>query len=763
MSMRQEQSNCKFNSSFFLMAAILILANVPIWLHSFWPGHDSLWVTSRFCAFYSDFFLNQELTRWIPYGTYGLQGDYLQMISFTPASYFVGFLGWLFQAKDAFLLFKLSVLFEEFTLLVGIYLLSKVLFRNEAARFFVCCGILLSTVWLYQIHWNFRIYYLLPYALYFLILAFKKARPHYLWLSVTSVIVSLFGNVPYYLPLYILISLFFFVPLAIKQPKLLTAIFERSKPNLIFFVLMLLIAFTTAYFMAGMMQGIKSYTIGRDSAKHTVDLNTFLTYGAHAQLNKFLGFFFATGGTDEQTFYIGFIPFLFFLYGLLRVRQIVFFSVVFTFFFLVLFSLGSLTFVASLTYRLFPLMHYFRYIGLTGGLLRFFLLIAAGFGLDAWLNSLKSDQNESLRLKARKSLFFLGFAVWAFLIYLGFKNANGKPFADWRPSFYDTALILLGVSILGLWKPYKPSSKIPQMIVVVCLLLDLALYRYWTFAGWPYNWLWIKPDVGKIHRSQFQETRSNWQDMSGWTKASFEVIQASGVSVTGEIYNMIQFDPCFPTMYGLENVEEFIVTRIPALRYQTNGELVFKNPSLPSFLRAVGCGTPKLRLITDVLFAENDKQAVQLIRSMPEVDQHVVLSHVPQKIQKDWNASPHFAPQGNIHVESFAFNRLNFDATVENPEGAWLYYADGYHPGWRAFVDRKETPIFKANLGFKAVYLSHGKHQVQFKFFDGLRGMASVAIALSGLIFSAIILIVFTKLVFPDRKSPAFLEPYFTR
>jgi uncharacterized membrane protein YfhO len=42
--------------------------------------------------------------------------------------------------------------------------------------------------------------------------------------------------------------------------------------------------------------------------------------------------------------------------------------------------------------------------------------------------------------------------------------------------------------------------------------------------------------------------------------------------------------------------------------------------------------------------------------------------------------------------------------------------ADSFYPGWKAYVDGKETAILKANHFFRALSLSQGQHMVEFKY-----------------------------------------------
>ena len=45
-----------------------------------------------------------------------------------------------------------------------------------------------------------------------------------------------------------------------------------------------------------------------------------------------------------------------------------------------------------------------------------------------------------------------------------------------------------------------------------------------------------------------------------------------------------------------------------------------------------------------------------------------------------------------------------------------LVLADSYYPGWRVYVDGKEQEIRRANLFFRGVPLSAGKHVVEFRY-----------------------------------------------
>jgi len=70
--------------------------------------------------------------------------------------------------------------------------------------------------------------------------------------------------------------------------------------------------------------------------------------------------------------------------------------------------------------------------------------------------------------------------------------------------------------------------------------------------------------------------------------------------------------------------------------------------------------------------------------------------------------------QGRVKLLSYKANR--FDLEYESDGDAFLYVSDTYYPGWRAYVDGKETEIYRANLAFRAIEAPKGKHTVVFKY-----------------------------------------------
>ncbi|MFN8451123.1 MAG: YfhO family protein [Anaerolineae bacterium] len=72
------------------------------------------------------------------------------------------------------------------------------------------------------------------------------------------------------------------------------------------------------------------------------------------------------------------------------------------------------------------------------------------------------------------------------------------------------------------------------------------------------------------------------------------------------------------------------------------------------------------------------------------------------------------APSGDVLAISDAGNVVTIQ--VDAARGSWLVLADTDYPGWTASVDGVETPIYRANLAFRALQVDAGQHVVQFEY-----------------------------------------------
>lgn len=75
--------------------------------------------------------------------------------------------------------------------------------------------------------------------------------------------------------------------------------------------------------------------------------------------------------------------------------------------------------------------------------------------------------------------------------------------------------------------------------------------------------------------------------------------------------------------------------------------------------------------------------------------------------------------------------------------------SDNYYPGWKAYVDGKETEIFRANYSFRAVKVPEGEHKIDFVYKPKSFAIGSLASA------GGIVLLI-VSLVFLNKQRPKF-------
>jgi uncharacterized membrane protein YfhO len=67
-----------------------------------------------------------------------------------------------------------------------------------------------------------------------------------------------------------------------------------------------------------------------------------------------------------------------------------------------------------------------------------------------------------------------------------------------------------------------------------------------------------------------------------------------------------------------------------------------------------------------------------------------------------------------VELAEYGANDVTISVNMERD--GWLVLADTDYPGWAAMVDGEPTPIYRANLMFRAVQVSAGEHTVQFDY-----------------------------------------------
>ena len=527
------------------------------------------------------------------------------------------------------------------------------------------------------------------------------------------------------------------LPFLFDRSQAWKKLFSRSPENIWPLCLVAIFGFALFYCVSDVSHFAHMPYRGTSSMN---SLGTFLTYGDSFNLAK-MGEWFILG--NNWGIYLGILPLVFLFssrtYHCQPMQQA---------FWTGMLALLALSFggaFAAVTY-FFPGMAFFRHVGITYDLLKPFLLILGGFGWEYFWGQ---------RSKIRGLFFVAAIVVFAFILDgIGLTNTFFRTQGSYKillthlsfgsPSFRLTlyAMVFLALAILFWQRRITHSQAIVTLLL--CLLVDICSFQYHAYLSSDY---FKHPaqapylSVVKVNRLPYQSQRLG-EPVDPRQKLAWE-LQHSEFSPGGAQYtaafSQIQFEPCtssFRQDLVPKNLDAFAMLK--ALSPENTQVLL-------------GCAEPKLRLVASVVAKEGNDQLVEAVlktdaRQSVVVDGGAVHGGDSLFIKRLSQPSP--------QVTTYTNNQLQAHVDVTAEPGAWLVYADSYHPGWKATVDGKSVMVYRANLDFKAVYVPSGQHKVRFVFFDGLRSICSYLVAIIGFLAGLAMLLVCVFLCVDSRIYP---------
>jgi O-antigen/teichoic acid export membrane protein len=263
------------------------------------------------------------------------------------------------------------------------------------------------------------------------------------------------------------------------------------------------------------------------------------------------------------------------------------------------------------------------------------------------------------------------------------------------------ALVVLIADLFIIGTPFYPraDSRLGEFVppAVKFLQQDASLYRITSYDA-P-NEKVFNPNVGMF---------SGIADIRGYDsiipKPYAELMGA--LAPQGELlYNRIApfYDPAplDSPIIRLLNVKYVLTTRpLPnagyTLVYDDEIKIYRNERVLPrAFL------VPRARVIPD---------RAALLAQLQEFDptREVLLDQDPGVFN---TATCAYAP---VTIEKYSGSEVIIKS--EQACAGWLLLTDSYFPGWLAFIDEKETALYRADYNFRAVYVPAGAHTIRFKY-----------------------------------------------
>jgi hypothetical protein len=146
------------------------------------------------------------------------------------------------------------------------------------------------------------------------------------------------------------------------------------------------------------------------------------------------------------------------------------------------------------------------------------------------------------------------------------------------------------------------------------------------------------------------------------------------------------------------------------------------------------------------LIAASDEEEAFRILTEREVDfsKEALIEGAPKELPAD------AASGAGIVLGTMSPNRVSFEFEGLEKE-AFCVVVESYYPGWRAFADGKEIPIYRTNGAFRGVFVPAGTHSLVMKFsVSNFR----LALVLSLFFVVAFLLAVIWSFIGAKRRAP---------
>lgn len=713
----------RISTDYVMILLCLAFANSYYFAPSFnfYPAHDSMnWLTHYFYVFYNEYYTNGQLALWLPYDLLGSETDYYIVAVMSPAQFFAAFAGKLFAVKNALTVLKASLVVEQLAFVTGMYLLSLRLFKHRFSVIFVCIGAVFTIFWGTNFGFNFRFYYLMPFVLIFLINLFDTGHVKYLWMAGIAAVVSLFGNAPYYIPIYLLIYSAFFIVLLITRRKEVK--FDRkgffSISSLVFFASFAALAFIYANLLKHVFDYTSVYSTSRVGSGG-VSLENFLKHGslmkdgaavAGSGLDSLWQFIYACPRTYDFTIYIGLIPIVFLVYGLLHSdRDPQFKAISMVGLLVLLLSLGEISFVASVLYLFFPLMSFYRHISYLSIIAKVLFLLMAGFGVDRYLSNTETGEKFS-------SPAFIGGVLAALILVtdififkgeFGYARDSGD-IISYRFHFIPLfTLIFMALYMLRTGLKEKAAG-----LVVFLYFFEIASYGTALFLGMP-----VKEPPGQADASfeaaryAFQGERYGLETIYRLRPYMKNAMNYTNINKTPLQYSAFYVDPCPGEIFKDTNVRvdsvssstaEFFKARFGSdmigrlTDRSVSGEALGDVLNDRAFLRSMGCGSPKLMIVSAPRTASDMGHAISMVRESKDLDINPIIIREGElgtekegvKAERKVRAESKAASG----TEDEGWYRLSFIQKIGNTEYPF-WESNGEALGWLLIKEKQEVTL----------------------------------------------------------------------
>ncbi len=472
---------------------------------------------------------------------------------------------------------------------------------------------------------------------------------------------------------------------------------------------------------------------------------------------------------SEIFLYVSVLPLLCIIPALKRGKQYAYVFLAIAFFTLLLMSnfkkevLSSPAFHQNLIADIIPFLKTVEVLQNFGPLFLFCVIVPGAIGFKVM-----TDENRFGFVWSASAVFvFVKNIIFGTVVYL---------FAVWKINLLDPGLlrsklhmqheriasvlglllvivtpVVIGVFLIKSLFPKVSSDKL-RTISVIFLLADLLIY-----AGFHATHFKI-PDLisyEKVIGNKYYKALKNEDFLRTRQEAAFinyrepfsssailsenpgsfstfwghEVYSAKKIASPSVLKNYLskEFAPSWDHFYMTKYYYDYIVNILP------NTQLVTSSVKAPI-----------LNFFPDknVMFVDNKYEVVKMMnkQDLKKIDKYIFIEKnenenltspsasdffnsdkylkYSKKELSDFNLGLNFAPSEintvNYEIKDYNVNKLSL--VIDAPGDGYFYFGDGYSKDWKAYVDHMQSEIYKTNINFKSVYVTKGRHKIDFIF-----------------------------------------------
>lgn len=126
---------------------------------------------------------------------------------------------------------------------------------------------------------------------------------------------------------------------------------------------------------------------------------------------------------------------------------------------------------------------------------------------------------------------------------------------------------------------------------------------------------------------------------------------------------------------------------------------------------------PRVFLSSNIYIENNPQKILDLIFN-PDINllTTVILEEKPAELANSSKFIELSKPSTDSSARITSYEPQEIIINIKTNVSQMLFLSDNYYPGWKAYIDNKETKIYRADYTFRSIYLPAGNHIVKFAY-----------------------------------------------